>query len=233
MDKVIEGAGEIFHLAVEYDINPLVLFNREGKIVYYNREAEILLSYLEVGELFDFALQKSPLPPQKINLHFEPLKFGELEFAGYWVALHQNDYLLLRFFINTSHSHRELEGLELVDLTLFLEWFIDYILLTVGDVCFVTYFDPSIPPFYFNKRELFRLLKKGIEGKNRVEITTKILIGEYILIGKNRFPAVEIGVKVDSPIPLNSNSFDLVVGEDGYKIRLPLIKERNENSNFG
>jgi hypothetical protein len=126
-----------------------------------------------------------------------------------------------------------LEGLELVDLTLFLEWFIDYILLTVGDVCFVTYFDPSIPPFYFNKRELFRLLKKGIEGKNRVEITTKILIGEYILIGKNRFPAVEIGVKVDSPIPLNSNSFDLVVGEDGYKIRLPLIKERNENSNFG
>jgi UDP-N-acetylglucosamine transferase subunit ALG13 len=73
MDKVIEEFGEVFHLAVEYDINPLVLFDREGKIVYYNREAEILLSYLGVGELFQFALQKSPLPPQQINLHFEPL----------------------------------------------------------------------------------------------------------------------------------------------------------------
>jgi hypothetical protein len=228
MDRVDR---EILEVALELDINPLVVFDREGELVYYNREAEILLSYIEKRELFQFAVERSPTPPETLSLQFQRLRLKELHFRGYWVSLLKNRYLLLRLFIGTEPAPRQLEGLELVDLTLFLEWFIEYSRLKNPNLLFTTQLDPTIPPFYFQKRELFQLLRQLVEGEREVQIGTKILVGEYLKIGGEKFGAVEIRVTGVREKGVESRlNWEEVEG--GYRIKLPLIKEQNEVNIF-
>ncbi len=41
-----------FKYLIEVDTNPLIIFNNEGKILYLNSSAEILMGYVNSKEIF-------------------------------------------------------------------------------------------------------------------------------------------------------------------------------------
>jgi hypothetical protein len=222
----------IFEKLTEFDINPVVVFEPDGRLVYYNREAEILLAAVSARELYQFGLERLPAGDGEIKVEFEPFQLGGLEFNGWWVGV-EGRLMGVKLLVNTSPRQFQLGRLELVDLPLLLEWAKDYFTLNYPSQKWELELDPSLPPFYFNKREFISLLKKMVAGKERVKVKTGIVVGEYVKLKNRKYPTLEIRIEVNSPIPLQNPYFDLTPTPTGYRLRIPLIKEENETAISG
>jgi len=227
--KPLDG---VLEQLTEFDINPVVVFNPTGEIGYYNREAEILLANVEPSRLFQFGMERLPNGQKEVVVEFQPFQMGELEFTGWWIGI-VREWLVVKLLVNTTPRQLKLGELELVDLTLLLEWAVDYFKLLTPTQKWELELDPTIPLFYFNKKEFIRLLKIVVVGRKWVKIKTKVVVGEYIKIKTQKYPTIEIGIEVEKPIPLKNPYFNLVTFPKGYQLRIPLIKESDESSFFG
>ncbi len=68
-----------YQFIVDSDSSPVVIFNYEGKIVWLNNSAEILLGYVDKKELFNLSLKYAPKSfgtnTVLLTLHFKHLGF--------------------------------------------------------------------------------------------------------------------------------------------------------------
>jgi phosphoribosyl-dephospho-CoA transferase len=92
-------------------------------------------------------------------------------------------------------------------------------------------FDPSIPTILVQKKALLDIILEMLEKQKEAIISTKINVGEYIKINDKKYQIVEIGIKTEPKNPIKSPYFEILNKEDGYTIKIPLIKEINENNN--
>jgi nitrogen-specific signal transduction histidine kinase len=219
----------MFEFWVEYDINPLIIFNQKGNIIYCNQEAEIFLSYINKKEVFEFTIKNAPKNPG-IKSEFKKVHFKDFEFNGFSIGYEDEEKIGIRFFINTDIHSIELEELEKVDLSMLLNFAIEYVSLK-QNTKFKIYFDPSIPEIYINKKAFLNLLFDIFENQEEIYIQTKINIGEYIKLNSKKYPIISVIIKTKPKKQIKNNFFEVINKEDGYIIQIPLIKEKNENSN--
>jgi nitrogen-specific signal transduction histidine kinase len=221
----------MFEFWCEYDINPLIIFNQKGNIVYCNQEAEIFLSYINKKEVFDFTLKNAP-KEAGIKTEFKKISFKDFEFNGFSIGYENDSQIGVRFFINTDVHSIHLEELEKVDLSMIINFAIEYINLKQSTK-FNIYFDPSIPEIYLNKKAFLNLLFEIFEELKEAYIETKVNIGEYIKVNQKKYPIISVIVKtIPKPTKnFKSSYFEIINNEEGYIIQIPLIKEKNENNN--
>ncbi len=220
----------MFEFWCEYDINPLIIFNQKGNIVYCNQEAEIFLSYINKKEVFDFLLKNAPKKPS-IKTEFRKINFKDFEFNGYSIGYKDDSQIGVRFFINTdTHSIIYLEKLEKIDLSMIINFTVEYMNLK-QNTKFTVYFDPSIPEIYINKKAFLDLLFEIIENQEKVYIETKINIGEYIKLNQKKFPIISVIIETNKKKHIKSPYFEVINNKKGYIIQIPLIKETYENHN--
>ncbi|NPA11226.1 MAG: hypothetical protein GXO62_03190 [Epsilonproteobacteria bacterium] len=212
----------------EYDINPLIIFNQKGNIIYCNQEAEIFLSYINKKEVFEFVIQNAP-SQKGVKTEFKKVKFKEFEFNGYTIGYEDEKKIGVRFFINTNSHSIHLEKLEKVDLSMLIKFAAEYLNLK-QETKFSFYFDPSIPEIFVNKNALLNLIFEMLDGKGEVFIETKVNVGEYIKINHKKYPIVEINLKLKNQKNISNPYFEIKQTEDGYTILLPLIKENDEDN---
>jgi hypothetical protein len=74
---------------LEYDYNPFILFNSNGKINSLNSEAQFLLGSVEASELFELANSYASLN-YGFKTTFLELVFGRYKFFGLTVG-YEND----------------------------------------------------------------------------------------------------------------------------------------------
>ncbi|GAB6046030.1 hypothetical protein JCM11957_16290 [Caminibacter profundus] len=219
----------MFEFWCEYDINPLIIFNEKGNIVYCNQEAEILLSYINKKEVFDFIIKNAP-KKAGIKTEFKKIQFKDFKFNGYSIGYQEDTQIGVRFFINTNVHSIHFEKLEKVDLSMLLNFAMEYINLK-QNTKFKIYFDPSIPEIYLNKKAFLNLLFEILENQKEAYIETKINIGEYIKVNNKKYPIISVITKLNPLKHIKSPHFEIINNENGYIIQIPLIKEKDENNN--
>jgi len=203
---------------IEYDYNPFVLFNSNGKIISLNAEAQFLLGSVTPSALFDLAKAYA-----SINFGFKTtfieLEYGRYKFFGLSVGYEDEEQIGIKLYqapsfkINTTKPDGKLTNI-----------------FTITDLCIATnsinstinymkLYDPTIPDVIINSNALIKILNKMYESlQNNKTISTKIFyrIGEHIKFDDKKYSIFSISISAEK--------------REEEKIRE--LKIMAENSNF-
>jgi len=219
---------------IEYDYNPFILFNANGKIVSLNSEAQFLLGSTTANELFELAKTYA-----SINFGFKTtfieLEYGRYKFFGVTVGYEDEEQIGIKLYqapsykLNTTKPNGELTNI-----------------FTIIDLCIATYsinsdiifqkdFDPTIPDVIVDSNKLIKLLNKIYEYFQENEtILTKVFfrVGEHIKFEDKKYSIFSIAVKADNidetknheliTLAKNSNFYIDITNKE-VTINLPMI----------
>ena len=219
----------MFEFFIEYDINPVIFFDNKGNIKYCNQEAEMFLSYVNIKDIFNFTIQNAP-QKSGIKTVFKEIKFLDFSFKGYSIGYKNDNSIGIRFFINTGKNNISIENLEKTDLLKLINLAIEYTSLK-QKTKFKIFPDFSLNEIFINKKELLHLLLEIFEKQTNVEIFTKLKVGEYIKTNNKKYSIIDIEIKCHANKKIDSKYFEILNKADGYLIKIPFIKEKNENNN--
>ena len=131
---------------LEYDFNPFILFNKEGKIISLNSEAQFLLSSATSKELFDIALAYASVS-FGFKTTFLNLEFGRYKFFGITVGYIDEEEIGLKLYrtptLNVSVID-EPTSKELINIYSVIELCISSNSID-NEINFIKDFDPAIP----------------------------------------------------------------------------------------
>lgn len=181
---------------LEYDYNPFIIFNSNGKITSLNAEAQFLLGSVTPAELFELAQTYA-----SVNFGFKTtflqLNYGRYSFFGVTVGYDTEDEIGIKLYqspslnINTKKPEGELVNIyTIVDLCIASNSINSHIK-------FQKEYDPTIPEIFVNSNNLIKLLNK-IYAFCQADsfIKTKIFykVGEYIKFEDKKYSIFAIEV---------------------------------------
>lgn len=192
---------------LEYDYNPYILFDKNGKISSLNNEAQYLLGYVETASLFELALTYA-----KSNVGFKTsfidLEYGRFRFFALMVGYDNEDEIGIRFLQYPAFHYKEptLKG-DLINIYTLVDLCISS--NSIGSTTtFLKELDPTLPDIRLNTENFIKLLNKVYDINSASEIiTTKIYfkIGEYIKTESKKYTLFSLEIVGDS-INKNKNS---------------------------
>lgn len=189
-----------FKFFIEFDINPFILFSSEGKVIYLNESAELLLMepYID-KKLFSLALTHAPQSYGYKKTLIE-LSFGSFEFYAMNILYDNEDEIAMHLYSKPTtkvNSMVSLEGYSYTDMNLLLEANIELFKIQyTGELLLFTDYD--LPRFQLHQNNfsfLLRTLFAQFIGSKIINITLKIKIGEMIVVNKKKYPIILLKVE--------------------------------------
>jgi len=219
---------------IEYDYNPFILFNANGKIESLNAEAQFLLGSTTASELFDLAKTYA-----SINFGFKTtfveLEYGRYKFFGLTVGYQDEEQLGIKLYqapsykLTATKPHGELTNIfTIIDLCIATN-------SISSDITFKKDFDPTIPDVIVDSNNLIKLLNKIYEYfKDNNTILTKVFfrVGEHIKFEDNKYSIFSIAVKAENidankvnelEVLAKSSNFYIDINDKQVTINLPMI----------
>ena len=216
---------------LEYDYNPFILFNSNGKILSLNSEAQFLLGAAKSSEIFELASSYANIT-YGFKTTFLELNFGRYKFFGLTVG-YENDeeigiklYQTPSFNINKPKPTGELTNIyTLVDLCISTN-------SISSSINFIKDFDPTIPEILINTNEFIKLLNKiySLVSDNDI-VKTKIYfrVGEHIKFEEKKYSLFSVEVEAKNKKQLDElkvhaqNSSFIIDIKDNITINIPMI----------
>ena len=221
---------------LEYDFNPFILFNKEGKIISLNSEAQFLLSSATSKELFDIALAYASVS-FGFKTTFLNLEFGRYKFFGITVGYIDEEEIGLKLYrtptLNVSVID-EPTSKELINIYSVIELCISSNSID-NEINFIKDFDPAIPDIILDSNKFVKILNQIYKCfLNNKKITTKVFyrIGEYIKSNDKKYSLFSIKVSADYIDEnhlkelyklLNNANYYTDIKENSITINLPVI----------
>lgn len=229
---------QIYENWVEQDLNPILSFSSQGKILYTNNEAQFLLNRVEKKELYDLALKHAPS-----NYGFETtyinLSMYNYLFYAISVTYENDDEIHMKLYKSTSVKQETKYSVKnvtktniftLVDLTISTR-------KTKSEVKFVKNYDPSIPDFMMVASDFLKLVNNiydSFSDTNIINTSVKLKTGEYIKIEDKKYSLITIEISSGErefnfynkeliKYDKSKSSMILTLKEDKAIIDLPLI----------
>lgn len=181
---------------LEYDYNPFIIFDSNGKIISLNSEAQFLLGAVKTQELFELATSYSNIT-FGFKTTFLDLEFGRYKFFGLTVGYENEDQIGIKLYqtpsfkINKPKPTGELTNVyTLVDLCISTN-------SINSDINFIKDFDPTIPEVLINSNEFIKLLNKiYLCFLDNNDVNTKIFfrVGEHIKFEDKKYSLFSIEV---------------------------------------
>lgn len=222
---------------VEQDLNPILSFSSQGKILYTNQEAQFLLNRVKKEQLYDLAVKYAPS-----NYGFETtyinLPIHNYLFYAISVTYENDDEIHMKLYKSTTvkqdkkyapKNATKTNIFTLVDLTISTK-------KTKTQATFTKNYDPSIPEFIMVAADFLKLLNSIYDAfkENDSEIintSVKLKTGEYIKIENKKYSLVTIEIYSEKDYydiesikhDKNRSSMILTLKEDKAIIDLPLI----------
>ena len=171
-----------YKFLLEVDNNPLVVFNHEGKILYLNGNAEILMSYISPKEIFGLAVNYAPHEYGTKTTQIE-LAYNQLKFYAINVSYNSDEWIAVRLYYRPRdkqlNKRNSSKGEILTDINMLLDVaIIQFKIDTDTDIRLFT--DKDIPKTLLNQNSFSKLLrideiKKELESifKKRVDLVPK------------------------------------------------------------
>ncbi len=225
-----------FEFLVESDNSPVIVFDSNGKIIYLNQNAEILLGYTTSKELFNIALQNAPsdvgVKTTQIDLHY-----GSFNFYSITVSYKSEDYIAIRLYYKPKikHINRNDSKIE-TDLNRLLNNSIIHFQISNTNTKISLMADLEIPTTKTNQNRLSLLFRKVLDSfkySRYVDINLSFKIGEFIIIDSKRYNIITISYRSDSrnidddfdiKMLIEELSLDGYLDQNSVVLDIPLIK---------
>jgi len=185
---------------IEYDYNPFILFNSNGKIISLNTEAQFLLGSTTASELFEITTSYANVS-FGFKTTFLELEIGRYKFFGLTVGYENDDEIGLKLYRAPSFkvANPKPNG-ELVNIYTLIDLCIST--NSIGtSLEFIKDFDPTIPEIIINSNTVIKLLNK-VYGcfKQNDKIATRVYlrVGEHIKFEDRKYPIFSIEVSADN-----------------------------------
>ena len=190
---------EFFEKWIEYDYNPFLLFDKNGKILSLNNEAQYLLGYTDVASLFELAITYAN-SNTGFKTSFVDLEFGRFRFFAIMIGYDNEDEIGLRLFQHPAFHYSEplLKG-DMVNVYTLVDLCISS--NSIGsNINFTKELDPTLPEIRLATENFIKLLNRVYSTHTQSEnIKTKLYlkIGEYIKTENKKYTLFSIEVSSD------------------------------------
>jgi len=219
---------------IEYDYNPFILFNAQGKIVSLNAEAQFLLGSTTAHELFELAKTYA-----SVNFGFKTtfieLEYGRYKFFGLTVGYEDEEQIGIKLYQAPSYKLSTVKpNGELTNI------------FTIIDLCIATNsissqksfkkeFDPTIPDVIIDSNALIKLLNKIYDYFDENEtITTRVFlrVGEHIKFENKKYSIFSIAISgekhnekkvTELEIVAKNSNFYIDIQENTVTLNLPMV----------
>ncbi|MDF1881010.1 hypothetical protein JHD50_06780 [Sulfurimonas sp. MAG313] len=200
---------------IEFDYNPYLLFDKNGKILSLNNEAQYLLGYTHASSLFDLALTYANANTG-FKTSFIDLEFGRFRFFALMVGYDNEDAIGLRLYQSPAFHYREptISG-DLVNVYTLIDLCISS--NSIGNkTLFTKELDPTIPDIRLQTEEFIKLLNKIYSAhvaSQKIETRLYFRVGEYIKTENKKYTLFSIEIESESLL-FNKNSEIKMMAEE-------------------
>lgn len=221
---------------IEYDYNPFVLFNSDGKVVSLNHEAQYLLGSVNNNILFEIATAHASTS-FGFKTTFLELEFGRYRFFGITVGYENESEIGIRLYLQPSINFSAPKPTGTLTNVYTL---IDLCVSTnsIGsEILFQKEVDPTIPEIRLHPDNFIKLLNKIYTAfKESQNIDTKLFyrVGEHIKFDGKKYSIFTIEItgelfckKLVSEIELlaEKNNLYSSFNDNVVSINIPMITE--------
>ncbi len=182
---------------IEYDFNPFILFDANGKILSVNSEAQFLLGAATGSELFELAKAYANIT-FGFKTTFVDLEFGRYKFFGLTVGYEDEDQIGIKLYQTPSFklNAKKPEG-ELTNIFTLIDLCISTNSIS-SDIKYTKEYDPTIPDIIINSNKFIKVLNKIYTCFSENEhINTKVFyrIGEHIIFEDKKYSIFSISIR--------------------------------------
>jgi len=226
-----------FKFFIESDNTPFILFDSSGKILYLNNSSEILLGYVSRQELYDITLSYAPKDFGSKTTRLD-LQYDSFSFYAVSVAYQNEDQIALRLYHKPKlniNKYVELDKFPMTDINILLEANIILFKLKNGNPLQLLV-DQDLPECRIDQNGFSKLLRKvlnSFRSSDSIDISLKLLVGEYVIIQNKKEHLLELTVKAngrytdsDSEIKFLSEQINISANlkEHTIKLQIPFIQ---------
>ncbi|MDZ7818614.1 MAG: hypothetical protein U5K55_08335 [Aliarcobacter sp.] len=218
---------------VELDLNPILSFSSNSKIIYSNSEAQFLLNRIKQKELFDLALTYAPKTFGAQTSYID-LSIKNYTFYAITVMYENEDEIHMKLYKSAmvkKENNLNIKNINVTNIFTLVDLAISTSKIKTN-INFVKNYDPSIPEFKLDASTFIKTLNQIFEAfKDKKSVTCSILlkIGEYIKIDGKKYSLISVEISSNeksdfSLISIKENSsFILTLDENKITMDLPLI----------
>ncbi|HIP19793.1 MAG TPA: hypothetical protein EYG70_01565 [Sulfurimonas sp.] len=207
---------------LEYDYNPFIVFNENGKIISTNSEAQFLLGATAPSTLFELAKVYA-----SVNFGFKTtfieLEYGRYKFFGVTVGYTDEAqigiklYQVPSFKLNTHKPEGELTNIfTITDLCIATNSISSSIIYTKS-------YDPTIPETIINSNKLIKVLNKMYMCVQENEtIDTKVFyrVGEHIKFDGKKYSIFSISISAQNIDTKQSTELKALAENNNFYIEI-------------
>ena len=182
---------------IEFDYNPYLLFDKNGKILSLNNEAQYLLGYTDAASLFELAITYANANTG-FKTSFIDLEFGRFRFFALMVGYDNENEIGLRLHQSPAfhYSKPTIEG-DLVNIYTLIDLCVSS--NSIGtETEFTKELDPTIPDIRIQTEKFIKLLNKlytvHSAGSNSVQTKLYFRVGEFIRTEDKKYTLFSIEV---------------------------------------
>jgi len=224
----------IYEELLEHDLNPFILFDSDGKIKNFNKEAEFLLNFVQPKELFDIAVSYAS-QTFGFRREFINLSYDKQSFYAILVGYLSDDEIALRLYKEVSGTKITKISENLKETNLFTLIELSKSTTCLGhSIDIEEIYDVSIPLIKLNVNDFLLCLNTIFEQvKNEKSLTLKVSIktGEYEIIDTKKYKIIAIDFITEKKIEFyfhqnnegKNNIFHLSQRQNTIQLELPLI----------
>ena len=218
---------------VELDLNPVLSFSSNAKIIYSNSEAQFLLNRIKQKELFDLALTYAPKTFGALTSYID-LNIKNYTFYAITIMYENEDEIHMKLYKSAmvkKENNLNIKNINVTNIFTLVDLAISTSKIKTN-INFIKNYDPSIPEFKLDASTFIKTLNQIFEAfKDKKNVTCSILlkIGEYIKIDGKKYSLISVEISSNekndfSSINIKENSsFILTLDENKITIDLPLI----------
>jgi nitrogen-specific signal transduction histidine kinase len=182
---------------LEYDYNPWILFDSNGRVKTLNQEAQFLLAEVTANEIFELAVTYAN-QSYGFKTTMIDLEFGKYEFFGIMVGYEDNENIAIRLYQRPPEriSEPHLKKLSPHNIYTLINLAISTSSIT-RKYGFTTNFDPAFPEVKIDPETFIKLLNEiinCIEDSDNVEVQLSLKTGETIKFDGKRHPIFQLSI---------------------------------------
>lgn len=207
---------------LEYDYNPFILFNANGRVTSLNSEAQFLLGSTTPKELFKLA-QAYANVTFGFKTTFVDLEFGRYKFFGLTVGYEDEARIGIKLYQTPSFklSKPKLGG-ELTNIFSIVDLCIATSSMT-SDIKYAKDYDPTIPEVVMDSKKLIKVLNKMYScAQENDEILTKVFyrVGEYVKFEDKKYSIFSISVEAPNIDNVKSDELKTLARDSNFYIEI-------------
>lgn len=205
---------------LEYDYNPFVVFDANGKVISVNSEAQFLLGATTPNTLFELAKVYASVS-FGFKTTFLELEYGRYKFFGLTVGYINEEQIGIKLYQVPSFklNAKKPEG-ELTNI------------FTITDLCIATNsitssikytktYDPTIPEIIVNSNRLVKVLSKMytcVQENETVDTKVFYRVGEHIKFDDKKYSIISISVSAQNINKEQAKELKILAEENNFYI---------------